>query len=244
VKQQLLVGIAVSTMAHGSGALLLTHATLDPRRIERLRETEQSQAQEKVAEVTSLETSSGIDTQTPVRTEPTAVQSTQRSAARGPTAPLCAPASPARRGRTKTPSPSVAASLVGHETMADMSYIFQGSPGDPDSLLFGPGSPGRDLSARPMLGGPAYWDCPWPSAGNQAGIDRAVVAITVDVAINGEPTAVHLLRKAPYDFGEGAIDCAMRYRYHSGRNRDGDPISGRTGPITVVFNRNRATRAE
>jgi protein TonB len=244
VNPQLVVATAVSTMTHGTVALLLTHAPSDSRRTDRLREIEQQQAQEKVVEVASLEPSPSVATETPVRTEPTAIQSTQRSAARGPTAPLRAPASPASRGRTKTPSPTVAAALSGHETMADMSYIFQGSPGDPDSLLFGPGSPGRDLSARPMLGGPAYWDCPWPSSANQAGIDRAVVTITVDVAVNGEPLGVHLVHKAPYDFGEGAVDCAKRHRYHAGRNRNGDPISGRTGPITVVFNRNRATLAE
>ena len=45
----------------------------------------------------------------------------------------------------------------------------------------------HDLVFAPRIGGYVYWECPWPAAADQAGVDHAVVHVTVDVTARGEP---------------------------------------------------------
>jgi outer membrane biosynthesis protein TonB len=146
-----------------------------------------------------------------------------------PSKPRGSPASTA----TVTPEPST---YSGRDVFAELSA------GDPnagvDSVLYGEGTPGRDLSAPPRLGGPVFWDgCPWPASAGRAGVNHATVQVTVDVSVTGTPVAAHLVRDAGHDFGADAVECAMQYRYLPGRDPRGRAVAGRTRPFPVVFTR-------
>jgi len=132
-----------------------------------------------------------------------------------------------------TPAPDANA-YTSRDVSAELS---EGDPKAVDAMLYGQGSPARDLSSPPRLGGPVYWDCPWPASADHAGINHAAVLVTVDVAVTGAPIAAHLVRDAGHDFGADAVECAMEYRYHPARERQGRPVAGRTGPFSVLFNR-------
>jgi len=251
VKSELVVSAVVSAIAHGSVAAIACHPPWDWRHVQ---PTLEPHPRDKVVEtpadavdVPALEASPGFTSSfsspVPTHADHAVVQSAQRSAARAPTAPVHAPASPALRGRTRAPAPHLAASLAGRESAADLSDIFQGDPNAADALLYGEGSPRRDLSAPAMLGGAVYWDCPWPSVADRAGIDSAVVKIIVDVNTAGEPTSARLVRNAPYDFGEYAVECAMEHRYRPGTDSLGRPIASRTRPFPVIFSRTKKTAA-
>jgi hypothetical protein len=118
------------------------------------------------------------------------------------------------------------------------------SEGDPnaavDALLYGQGSPGRDLSAPPSLGGSVFWDCPWPASADRAGVNHAAVMVTVDVTAVGKPSSAHLVMDAGHDFGADAVECALQYRYRPGRDKLGRSVAGRTRPFPVLFNRREA----
>lgn len=124
--------------------------------------------------------------------------------------------------------------------------IDMGQPGGVDALLFGEGSPGlsHDLSSPPRIGGRVYWECPWPSAAARAGINHAVVHVTVDVTARGEAKAVQLIDQSGYEFGEDAVRCAMDQRYIPGRDAGGKPVAGRTRKFSVQFNRRGAGAGE
>jgi hypothetical protein len=134
---------------------------------------------------------------------------------------------------TLTPEPIT---YFGRDVFAELSA------GDPnagvDSVLYGEGTPGRDRSAPPRLGGPVFWDdCPWPASAGRAGVNQATVQVTVDVSVTGIPIAAHLVRDAGHDFGADAVECAMQYRYVPGRDPQGRAVAGRTRPFPVVFTR-------
>jgi hypothetical protein len=126
-------------------------------------------------------------------------------------------------------------------TVAEHVTIDMGQPGGADALLFGEGSPGmsHDLSSPPRIGGYVYWECPWPDAAAHAGIDHAVVHVTVDVTAGGRPTAAHLIDQPGYEFGEDALRCAMDQKYFPGRDAAGMPVDGRTDKFSVRFNRRK-----
>jgi hypothetical protein len=128
------------------------------------------------------------------------------------------------------------------KTAAEPVDIDLGRPGGVDALLYGEGSPGlsHDLSSPPRIGGYVYWECPWPAAAAQAGVNHAVVHVTVDVTVRGKATAVQLIDQPGYEFGEDAIRCAMDQRYIPGRDAQGRPVAGRTRKFSVQFNRSGA----
>ncbi len=114
-----------------------------------------------------------------------------------------------------------------------------GQPGGVDALLYGEGSPGlsHDRSSPPRIGGYVSWECPWPAAAAQAGVNHAVVHVTVDVTARGQATAAHLVDQPGYEFGDEALRCAMDQKYIPGRDADGRPAAGRTRKFSVQFNR-------
>jgi hypothetical protein len=118
-----------------------------------------------------------------------------------------------------------------------------GQTGGVDALLYGEGSPGlsHDLSSPPRIGGYVYWECPWPEAAAQAGVNHAVVHVTVDVTVRGNATAVQLIDQPGYEFGDDAIRCAMDQRYIPGRDTQGRPVAGRTRKFSVRFSRRGAS---
>jgi hypothetical protein len=250
VKRQLFVSAVISAVVHCSVAVVACppswgwrHAQPTPEPSPAVDKAVERPAE--VIEVPALEAAAVAGSPIPVPTpaDHFVVRPAQRSTARGPSASLRAPASLAMRARTRTPAPNLAASLGGHETAVDMSEIFQGDPNAADALLYGEGSPRRDLSAPAMLGGAVYWDCPWPSGADRAGIDSAVVRIVVDVTATGEATAARLVHNAAYDFGERAIECAMEHHYRPGTDRTGRRVVSQTRPFPVIFSRTKLAAA-
>ena len=125
-------------------------------------------------------------------------------------------------------------------TSRDVSAeLSEGDPKAVDAVLYGQGSPAQDLSAPPRLGGPVYWDCPWPASADHAGINHAAVLVTVDVAVTGAPIAAHLVRDAGHDFGADAVECAMQYRYQPGPRPPGPTHSRPHGRIQRSFQSTR-----
>jgi len=110
-----------------------------------------------------------------------------------------------------------------------------------DALLFGTPRPGAGSQAHPpRLGGIQYWEeCPWPAAGNRAGIDRATARVAVDVTADGHPTRAYLVEdESPgYGFGVDALTCAMDHRYIPGSDDAGRAVAGTTPPFAVRFRR-------
>jgi hypothetical protein len=250
VKLQLFVSAFLSTVVHGSVAIVAYHPPWSWRHAQPAREpppVDKSVVPPADVEVLALEAfqagavHAALSPPTPA--DRLVVRPAQRSAARAPSASLRAPASPAMRSRTKTPAPHLAASLSGNETAVDMSDIFQGDPNAADALLYGEGSPRRDMSAPARLGGAVYWDCPWPSGADRAGIDSAVVRIVVDVTAAGEATSARLVHNAPYDFGDRAIECAMEHHYLPGTDRTGRPVASQTRSFPVIFSRTKSAAA-
>jgi hypothetical protein len=101
----------------------------------------------------------------------------------------------------------------------------------------GVGGDGRDRSSPPRLGGYVYWQCPWPESANRAGVDHAVLHMTMDVTSGGQPIAAHIVDEPGYDFATDAVRCAMEHKYIPGRDAGGTPVAGRTRPFAVRFDR-------
>jgi len=251
VKLQFLVSAVVSAAVHGSVAVVACHPSWSWRHAQQTSEPPRAvdKAVEPPAdvEVPALEAFQAgavhADLSPPTPADRLVVRPVQRSAARAPSASLRTPASPAMRSRTKTPAPHLAASLSGHETAVDMTDVLQGDPNAADALLYGEGSPRRDMSAPARLGGAVYWDCPWPSGADRAGIDSAVVRIVVEVTDAGQATSARLVQRAAYDFGERAIECALEHHYIAGTDRTGRRVPSQTRPFPVVFSRTKSTAA-
>jgi len=247
VKLQFLESVVVSSIVHGSVAVVAYAPTWNWGHVQPTHEpppVEKSVEPPADVEAPAVEAFQAgavhAELSPPTPADRLAVRPAQRSAARAPSALLRAPASPAVRSRTKTPAPHLAASLSGHETAVDMSDIFQGDPNAADALLYGEGSPRRDMSAPARLGGAVYWDCPWPSRADRAGIDSAVVRIVVDVTDAGQATSARLVQNAAYDFGERAIECALEHHYIAGTDRTGRPVASQTRPFPVIFSRTKS----
>jgi hypothetical protein len=109
-----------------------------------------------------------------------------------------------------------------------------------DSL--GGGGRGRG-SARPPGLGEIEWPCPWPASAALAGIDHAIVHMTVLVSLDGRPSAPELVDDPGFGFGAAALHCSIEHVYRSGRSANGKPVPGRTLPFQVHFDRVRALAA-
>lgn len=107
----------------------------------------------------------------------------------------------------------------------------------------GPSKPGpqsgADRSKPAGLKGSSDWRwCrPWPDEADAEGIDDAVVTIRVFVGANGKPTSAVVLQDPGYGFGKLAKRCAMQQSYTPPLDRGGSPISGKTRPIRIRFER-------
>jgi protein TonB len=93
-----------------------------------------------------------------------------------------------------------------------------------------------DLSAPVRL--PASeWECPWPREAEAASIDEASAVIRVTVDANGHPELVALVSSPGHGFGDAALACARRARFEPARDRAGNAVRARSGPIRVQFTR-------
>ena len=93
-----------------------------------------------------------------------------------------------------------------------------------------------DLSQPPALAGGVQWDCPFPEEADDFDIDRAVVALRVDVAADGSVKSAAVTRDPGDGFGREARRCALRKRWSPGRDRGGNPMNA-TALVNVHFQR-------
>ncbi|MDC0747792.1 hypothetical protein [Polyangium mundeleinium] len=87
----------------------------------------------------------------------------------------------------------------------------------------------------PINPGNNVWDCKFPAASDAAGIDDAIVTLTVSVAANGSPEWVQIVSDPGYGFGMVAAQCAMARTYSPALDKDGRPMAAKTPPIRVRF---------
>ncbi len=115
----------------------------------------------------------------------------------------------------------------------------QGRPDAPRSSTApsqAPAASARELS-RPALPASGDWNCSHlfpsdPEAGN-----HAVVLIVVTVRPDGTPRSIGVVRDPGHGFGAAARSCALSQRYTPALDRDGQPTTASTPPITVRFTR-------
>ncbi len=93
-----------------------------------------------------------------------------------------------------------------------------------------------DLSRPPRLAGKAVWDCPFPPEADDAGVDHAVVSLSIDVSSEGKVTSVTITRDPGDGFAREARRCAREKHWEPGLDRAGQPIRAVT-PLTVRFDR-------
>jgi outer membrane biosynthesis protein TonB len=232
VSRPLLAALAISTAMH---ALLCTGF---PRR---------SARHDLPPRTVRIIEAPALDTEPPETTAPSLAASPRDSASSWAAPRVSIHPNPPPPGRTSKDQKVVTVQSVPMPdgTVAPARDVFaELSEGNPnaavDALLYGEGTPGRDLSAPPSLGGSVFWDCPWPASADRAGVNHAAVMVTVDVTADGKPSSAHLVMDAGHDFGADAVACALQYRYRPGRDKLGRSIAGRTRPFPVLFNRREA----
>jgi hypothetical protein len=103
-----------------------------------------------------------------------------------------------------------------------------------DSLGGGGGARG---SGRPPGLSETAWSCPWPEAAALAGVDHAIINMTVRVALDGRPSAPELVDDPGFGFGAAALRCSLEHVYRPGRSAKGTAVVGRTRPFQVHFDR-------
>jgi protein TonB len=94
--------------------------------------------------------------------------------------------------------------------------------------------PDRSRPARPQS---ADWNCSSlfpsdPEAGNSA-----AVVIVVTVRPDGTPRSISVVSDPGHGFGAAARSCALGQRFTPALDRNGDPTTAATPPITVRFTR-------
>lgn len=93
-----------------------------------------------------------------------------------------------------------------------------------------------DASRPPSLAGGARWDCPFPVEADDAGMDRAVVGLRVEVAADGGVQEVKSTSDPGYGFAREARRCAKSKRWSPGLDRNGQPARA-VALVTVHFER-------
>lgn len=101
-----------------------------------------------------------------------------------------------------------------------------------------PAAPRVDRSRPAGLSGSSDWsDCPFPAEANAEQIDQAYVTIQVKLRPDGAPESVSVVQDPGHGFGREARKCAMRKKYTTALDVDGNPIAGVTKPFRVKFER-------
>jgi protein TonB len=68
--------------------------------------------------------------------------------------------------------------------------------------------------------------CPFPAEADAEQVDEAVVGIEVKVSVDGRAEMVAITRDPGHGFGREARKCALRERYQTALDVDGNPIPG------------------
>jgi protein TonB len=105
-------------------------------------------------------------------------------------------------------------------------------PASPDGVSDGTGNP-----TQPVRLSESEWDCPWPAEADALGIDEQMVVLRVIVRADGTVEAAEAVRDPGAGFASAALTCAHRSRFEPARDRLGNPVRARSGPIRVFFTR-------
>lgn len=100
-----------------------------------------------------------------------------------------------------------------------------------------PGKKKPSKARPPGLVGGTSWKCPFPPEANTEQIDSAAAVIVVTVRPDGTPRSVKIVSDPGHGFGRAARMCALGRRYKPGLDRDGNPTTASSPPITVRFTR-------
>ena len=101
-----------------------------------------------------------------------------------------------------------------------------------------PTVPKIDRSRKASLLGSVDWsDCPFPAEADAEQIDQAFVMIQVKVKPDGNPDSVTVVQDPGHGFGREARKCAMRKKFTSALDPDGNPIPAVTNAFRVRFER-------
>jgi protein TonB len=100
-----------------------------------------------------------------------------------------------------------------------------------------PPPPKVDRSRSAALSGSTDWDCPFPAEADAEQIDNAFVIIQVKVRPDGTAENVTVIQDPGHGFAREARKCAMRKRYNSALDIDGNAVGGMTKQIRVRFSR-------
>jgi protein TonB len=112
-----------------------------------------------------------------------------------------------------------------------------GVAGGTGSAPAAPGPAKPDLSQPAKLSGSSEWKCPWPSEADAEQIDEAYVSVQVATKPDGSADHVTILSDPGHGFGREARLCAMRERYNTALDHDGNPIPGLTKAFRIHFER-------
>ena len=94
----------------------------------------------------------------------------------------------------------------------------------------------EDKSRIPGLLGSSDWnDCPFPGEADAEQIDRAYATIQVRVKPDGSPESVSVVEDPGHGFGREAKKCAMRKKYATGLDPDGNAVGGTTKALPRPF---------
>jgi protein TonB len=114
-----------------------------------------------------------------------------------------------------------------------------GVPGGRGTAVGGPPPPppGPDRSKPAGLSGSSEWKCPWPSEADAEQIDEAYVSVQVATRPDGSAERVTVVSDPGHGFAREARLCALRERYNSALDHDGNPIPGMTKAFRIHFER-------
>lgn len=116
--------------------------------------------------------------------------------------------------------------------------VATGVPGGTGTAPAPPPPPKVDRSrAAGLLGSTDWSDCPFPGEADAEQIDQAYVTIQVKVKPDGTADSVQILQDPGHGFGREARKCAMRKRYTTALDVDGNAVGGTTKPFRVRFER-------
>lgn len=81
--------------------------------------------------------------------------------------------------------------------------------------------------------------CSWPADGEDLDQDFERVTVRVRVDSSGRMTGFEVLTSPSKMFSEAAIECTRQIRFEPARDNQGRPITAKSEPITVRFERYR-----
>lgn len=111
----------------------------------------------------------------------------------------------------------------------------QGSQGKKEGPT---GPPPVDKSRPAGIPKNANWkSCGFPPEADAENINQEFVRVVVIVDASGKPTSVNVLSDPGYGFGRLVRQCALRFEYPVGLDKNGNPKASATPPFNIRFTR-------